>query len=184
VPEGGEVLDHLAHPARAVHHHRRDALDLAVEEHKRGLFGDGAHLVVVHARAAQHHAVHLLGHLADEAQLGGRVLVAVGEEHGEVVLAGPGLDTVEHAGEERVAQVGDHDAEKAGPRSRGPVRTAGGVVAELARGGQDPAACLVFHQVRRGEGPRHGGDGDVRPSGDVVDGHRHRHSSAQLHNIG
>ncbi len=176
VAQRGQVVHHLAHAAGAVHQHGGDLRDVPVHQHHRGEFGEVAQLLVGHGRRAHHQPVDLLGHGADQALLGGRVLLAVGEQHRVGVLPGPGLHPLEDAGVEGVAQIGHHDAED--PGLAGDQAAGGGVgpVPQLVGGGDHPIPGLLPDQVGRAQGAGHRRNRHVRLVCDVADRDRQRSS--------
>src|SRR5262249_38054776 len=108
------------------------------------------------------------------------VLLAVGEEDRVPARAGTRLNPPQNPGVERVSEVGHDDAYVAG--LAGDEALGGGVrlVAELPGGGQDAIAGRSPHMVGRAQGARHRRRGDLGPTGDVVDGYRHRTAPAGL----
>ena len=117
----------------------------------------------------QSHAIDLSGHGPNELVFEARVFLRVGQEDRVVGFSGSSLSALENRREERVAEVGNDDADVAGLARRqgsgGPARA----VAELLGHSQDALECLVADQPGLGEGSRHRGRRHVRLAGNVPD---------------
>ena len=170
VPVGGQAADCLADALVHVRNHARHAVDLAVDDHHGLVAGDGADVVVVHARARQDEAVHGGHHPAGGGQLGDGGLGGLGQHQGVVPQRGGGFGPADDVEEGGVGDVRDDQAEGVGAAGgQGPgeridlvVQLGGGILDEFLRLGADPA--------RLAERPGNGGRIDAGNLGDVVDG--------------
>ncbi len=107
---------------------------------------------------------------ADGAQLAVGIAVAGGQDDGVLSRNGELLDAADHLADERVGNAGDHHPEGVGaPRDEAASDGADGV-ALLGGDLLDEFAGLGVHQRAVAQGARNGGMGDVRGSGDILDG--------------
>ena len=170
VAVGGQAADCLADALVDVGNHARHALDLAVDDHHRFVAGEGADVVIVHARAGQDEAVHGGHHPACCRQLGDGGLGRLGQHQGVVPQRGGGFrpaDDVEKRGvgdvrDDQAEGVGPAGGQRAGERVDLVVQLGGRVLDEFLRLGADPA--------RLAERPGNRGRIDAGNLGDVVDG--------------
>ena len=115
----------------------------------------------------------LLGQLADHRRLVGRLVTVVGAVQQEAGPTGLALHALHDRGVEGVGQVVDEQAERPGPAPRHRPGRRARRVPELVGRRLHAQPRRVRDDLRPGEDPRHGGDGDPGAPRDLV--HRRDH---------
>jgi len=172
VPVADQVVSEPAGGVEVVEQDRvrGDPALVAVHQHHREAVVPGLELRQQPQRRRQDHPAHVL--VAHQVETGGlpfRVLVRVAEDHAQLVAESHVLHRPAHFREERVADVGHHQADGAGVAGAEPARGQVRTVAQAPHGLQDLAPRGLADRGPAAQHPRYGRHGNAGQVRDILD---------------